>query len=326
MLDEPKSKEIYMSAKVTRFILVLVFFIPVFLNAAQVKQKGFRFDTPWLGVMLSDVSEKTLKNMGLENGVKISKVFKDSPADKAGLEIGDIIVSFDGKKVSNPNDLSNQVNMKKVNDQIDLKYFRDGKMNSTKVLIEKRKSPQVFMKKAPQIIKKKFHHSQNSVFLGVKVEQLSDQLREYFNVSNELGVLISEVIKDSPAEKAGMKAGDVITKVEDREVKSYRDLIRGLNYFDPNDEVKVYFIREKKLILKNLDKYIRKLGNILLHSEELDIVSLFEEYAWLKDLLDHHDAREKAFLFPILDARMPDSSRQEALQNISTQFKQLRKE
>ena len=235
-----------MLTKVTRFILVLVFSIPFFLNAAQTQQKGFRFDTPWLGVMLSDVSEKTLKNIGLDNGVKISKVFKNSPADKAGLEIDDIIVSFDGKKVSNPDDLSNQVNMKKVNDDIDLDYFRDGKMNSTKVTIEKRKSPEVFMKKAPQIIKKKFHHSQNSVFLGVKVEQLSDQLREYFNVSNGLGVLVSEVIKDSPAEKAGLKAGDVLTKVEDREVKNYQDLIRGLNYFDPNDEVKVYFIREKK--------------------------------------------------------------------------------
>jgi S1-C subfamily serine protease len=235
-----------MSAKVTKFILVLVFIIPVYLNAAQVNQKGFRFDTPWLGVMLSDVSEKTLKNMGLENGVKISKVFKDSPADKAGLEIDDIIVSFGGEKVSNSKGLSNQVNMKKVNDEIDLKYFRDGKMNSTKVTIEKRKSPEVFMKKAPQIMKKKFHHSQNSVFLGVKVEPLSDQLREYFNVSNGLGVLVSEVIKDSPAEKAGMKAGDVIIKVEDREVKNYRDLTRGLNYFDPNDEVKIHFIREKK--------------------------------------------------------------------------------
>ena len=87
----------------------------------------------------------------------------------------------------------------------------------------------------------------------------------------------------------------------------------------------LYFIREKKLILKNLDKYIRKLGNIFLHSERLEIVRLFEEYAWLKDLLDHHDAREKAFLFTILDEKLPDSTKQELLQDINKRFKQLEK-
>jgi len=206
--------------KVTKLFVLLALSIPLFLNASQVMQKSFRFDTPWLGVMLADVSDKKLEDLGLENGVRISKVFDGSPADKAGLKADDIVITFDGEKVNNPKDLSSSVKMKKVNDEVDLEYFRDGKTNSATLTIEKRKSPQVFMKKAPKVFKKKIHHSKNSVFLGVKVEKLTDQLREYFNVSDGLGVLVAEVVEESPAEKAGLKAGDVITKIEEREVKN----------------------------------------------------------------------------------------------------------
>jgi serine protease Do len=274
-----------MARNVTRFFLILVFTLPVFLNAAQVKNKGFRFDTPWLGVMLSDVSEKTLKNMGLDNGVRISKVFKNSPADKAGLEIDDIIVTFDGEKVSDSKDMSSRVKMRKASDEVELEYFRSGKMNSTTVKIEKRKSPKVFMQKEPHIFKKKIRHTQNSVFLGVKVESLTDQLRKYFNVSEGLGVLVSEVIEDSPAEKSGLKAGDVITKVEDREVKNYKDLIRGLNYFDPDDKVEIYFVRDKSkksvdvTLAKPQDKIEKMMwfdDNDFIHDFDVDLNELEE--------------------------------------------------
>jgi len=231
--------------KVTNLFVLLALSIPLFLNASQVMQKSFRFDTPWLGVMLADVSDKKLEDLGVENGIWISKVFDGSPADKAGLKADDIVVTFDGDKIYSHKDLSGSVKMKKVNDVVDLEYFRDGKINSATLTIEKRKSPQVFMKKAPKVFKKKIHHSKNSVFLGVKVEKLTDQLREYFNVSDGLGVLVAEVVEESPAEKAGLKAGDVITKIEEREVKNYHDLIRGLNYFDPNDEVEVFYVRDK---------------------------------------------------------------------------------
>jgi len=79
----------------------------------------------------------------------------------------------------------------------------------------------------------------------------------------------------------------------------------------------LFFVREKKQILKYFNKYIRDLGSILLHSAELNIVHLFEEYTWLKDLLDHHDAREKAFLFPTLDARLEPSLKHQLLQNVA---------
>ena len=90
----------------------------------------------------------------------------------------------------------------------------------------------------------------------------------------------------------------------------------------PEGAKPLYFEREKKQILKYLNKYVRKLGNILLNSEKLDIVTLFEDYAWLKDLLDHHDAREKAFLFPALDA-LSEGTRTEIRQDVSAHLAPL---
>ena len=62
---------------------------------------------------------------------------------------------------------------------------------------------------------------------------------------------------------------------------------------------------------------------LFLHTDELEIVSLFEEYAWLKDLLDHHDAREKAFLFAILDKKLQGSEKLELISTISKQLSSL---
>lgn len=265
-----------MTSKLIKFVLILIIALPVFPGAAQTKQKIFRFDTPWLGVEIDKVSEKILKDMGLNNGVIIEKVYKNSPAEKAGLESDDIIVSYDGEKVASPDELSDMVKMEKAGDEVELEYFRNGKMNSTKVKIEKRKSPQIFMNKKPYMMKKKFHPAKNSVFLGVRVEPLTDQLRDYFNVSEGLGVLVSEVLEDSPAEKAGIKAGDVITKIEQREVQNYHDLLRGLNYFDPNDKVEIYFVRNKskkslKVVLAEPESNIEKILRI---DDDDDIIDL----------------------------------------------------
>lgn len=84
----------------------------------------------------------------------------------------------------------------------------------------------------------------------------------------------------------------------------------------------LYFIREKKLILKKLNRFVRFLGELVLNSgkTKLDLVKLFEEYAWLKDLLDHHDAREKAFLFPTLEKKMSKDNRQQLLSELAQSY------
>jgi len=89
-----------------------------------------------------------------------------------------------------------------------------------------------------------------------------------------------------------------------------------------------YFIREKKLILREFSKFIRINSDVLLNAshKKADIVFLFEDYVWLRDLLDHHDAREKAFLFPVLEDKLDSKRCNEIATIIETKFTALEKE
>ncbi len=87
-----------------------------------------------------------------------------------------------------------------------------------------------------------FTYGQKGAYLGVEAKTLSRQLAGYFGVEN--GVLIETVIKDSPAQKAGLKAGDVITSVNKRMVADHGDLIRTLNYYNPGETVPVQIMRK----------------------------------------------------------------------------------
>jgi C-terminal processing protease CtpA/Prc len=83
-------------------------------------------------------------------------------------------------------------------------------------------------------------------WFGVSTDKLTDQLRTFFNIPEDLGVLVTEVVEDSPAEKYGLKAGDVIIQVGKKDVKDTYTLIRALDYYDVGDEVDVKLIRNKE--------------------------------------------------------------------------------
>jgi len=88
---------------------------------------------------------------------------------------------------------------------------------------------------------------EGTTFLGVNCEDISDQLREYFKVKSDVGVLISEVVEDSPAESAGLKAGDVIVAINKEEIWDSQDLTTTVREYEPEDEVKVKVIRKGRV-------------------------------------------------------------------------------
>jgi len=88
-------------------------------------------------------------------------------------------------------------------------------------------------------------------FLGVQIQDLSEQLSDYFKVKDGNGVLVSEVVEDSPAEKAGLKAGDIITNVDDKDIENAGDLTMTIRGYEPESKVSVAIIRDGKK--KNLE-------------------------------------------------------------------------
>ncbi len=91
-------------------------------------------------------------------------------------------------------------------------------------------------------------------FLGVVTDNLSKQMLEYFEVKH--GVVIKEIVEDSPAEKAGLKAGDVITFIEDRKIEDYSDLTRTISFYNPDEEINIDFVRKGSR--KNADVKLAK--------------------------------------------------------------------
>ena len=122
-------------------------------------------------------------------------------------------------------------------------------------------------KKNVKIIRKHKMIDEKAGFLGVQIQDLSEQLSDYFKVKDGNGVLVSEVVEDSPADKAGLKAGDIITKVDDANIENAGDLTATIRDYEPDTKVSVSVVRngkEKKLeaTLGEVEQnYFHKLGD-----------------------------------------------------------------
>lgn len=100
--------------------------------------------------------------------------------------------------------------------------------------------------KKHKMMDRPFLIDEKSGFLGVQIQDLSDQLSDYFKVKNGKGVLVSEVVEGSPAAKAGLKAGDIITKVDDEDIENAGDLTTTIRGYEPEAKVSISIIRDRK--------------------------------------------------------------------------------
>ncbi len=87
---------------------------------------------------------------------------------------------------------------------------------------------------------------EETTWLGVQIQPLTEQLRDYFKVRRNFGVLVTEVVEDSPADKAGLKAGDVILYVDREKINDYETLVDVIKDKEPGEEVKIKIIRDEK--------------------------------------------------------------------------------
>ncbi len=127
--------------------------------------------------------------------------------------------------------------------------------------------------KKHKMMEEPFLSAEKAGFLGVQIQDLSDQLSDYFKLNDGKGVLVSEVVEDSPAEKAGLKAGDIITKVDDQNIENAGDLTMTIRSYEPETKISISVIRngKKKKLKATLDEaeqnYSYKFGNL----EELKV-------------------------------------------------------
>ena len=207
-------------------------------------------DGPYIGVYAQPIDEDLQEafNLSRDKGIVLVDVMEQSPADKAGLQREDIIISFNGKKVDGTTPLADLVAETKVGDKVAVVYDRAGEQNTAIIEIgtrPKQDKQQAWLdRNAPRTLSRSYIHSgETSGYIGVAIQDLNDQLGDYFGVKDGEGVLVTEVFEDSPASEAGIKAGDVITGIDDQSVAESADLQDIIAEKKEGDKVAVHFLR-----------------------------------------------------------------------------------
>jgi len=203
----------------------------------------------FLGVHAEDVSKENMASYGMREvrGVGVTEVVKDSPAEKAGLRKGDVIVGFNGEAVTSTRKLNRLVNESSPDQNVRLTIARGGSEQEVSATLGKRDAfNKVWNEKTRDEMRQKIEKmrkdmpakikSGDGTFtinmgsyrrIGISTQTLTKQLADYFGVSE--GILVTSVVENSAAAKAGLKAGDVITAVDGEKVDSPGDVTRAIN-------------------------------------------------------------------------------------------------
>ena len=187
----------------------------------------------YIGVMMQEVDSERAKALKLheEGGVEITLVEQDSPAEKAGLKIGDVVLRYSGQRVEGMEQFSRMVRETAPGREVKIEISRGGAAQTVMVRVAQRKLPRVEWGDATPMPDRLDIHipdlprsfmTLRSSALGVEAESIDGQLAQYFGVKE--GALVRSVTKGSAAEKAGIRAGDVILRIEDTRIATPADI------------------------------------------------------------------------------------------------------
>ncbi len=199
--------------------------IEVAMNVAKQLRENGRVSRGWLGVLIQDVNSDLAESFGMDRprGALVSRVLPDSPADDAGFEVGDIILSFNGEKVVRSKDLPPLVGRTPVNQKAKVKVLRKGKRKSLTVKIGE------LPEEDDIVVAQSTPKSSKENRIGVVAAELTSKQRKQLDIS-EGGVLIVST-KRGAATRAGIHKGDVIimlNNVNIKDVDQFTELVNDL--------------------------------------------------------------------------------------------------
>ena len=189
----------------------------------QLRETG-RVTRGYLGLYPQDIDENLARGFNLKNnaGVFISEVIPDSPASRAGLKDGDVIIEIDGQKTDNSSDLYNIVSQVPVGKSIAVKYIRNGREKSTKVTIEARPDNEDESIMADN--KQTKNKTSEERWLDITVSGITPDIASRLQIrKNETGVVVINMSQYSKAYQAGLRPGDVIKAINGVGITSVED-------------------------------------------------------------------------------------------------------
>jgi serine protease Do len=213
---------------------------------------GLLSNATYLGVNLCEISSDRARELKLKEayGVEITRVEDSSPAEKAGLKSGDVVLEYNGQRVEGMEQFGRLVRETPPGREAKLLISRNGATQTVVATLQTRKlknltavmpnfdMPQMRLPDIPQIFT-----TWRSPVLGVEAESLGSQLASYFGVKE--GVLVRSVAPDTAAEKAGIKAGDVIVKVDGSTVTTPNELVSAIHAAASRKSFPVDLVRDR---------------------------------------------------------------------------------
>ena len=182
--------------------------------AGQLEQSGI-VKRGWIGVTIQNNNQETAKNMNLKNtqGVIVSAIAENSPASKAGLLVGDIIMNFGEKEINTSKDFSRMVAESPIGKEISLMVWRSGKIISINIPVVE--MPSVAQKNKPQ------QQEKDSITqkTGLKLAEITPEVLKLYNLSpSTMGLVVVSVEANSEGASQGIKKGDVLLKIDKKDV------------------------------------------------------------------------------------------------------------
>lgn len=318
-----------MNRKSLVIALAVLMALPVLSLTAQA---GHHSDA-WLGIYTQTVDDVLKEAFDLDSdyGVVVKMVIDDSPAEEAGLKQGDIILMFDGEKLTDADQLVASVKNHDPEDEVKILIARKGKelelvaeLGSRSKYEDAERYYKKALKLAPQVYSKTYKldkFSLSDTYIGVTLENLNYQLGEYFGVKDGKGALVTEVMDDSPAAKAGLKAGDVIIKVDGEEVDKLSDVKEAVSDKDEGDKIELSVLRNKNQIEFALE--VEESPEDFRHLENVFMIPDFDD-----DIITLPNLPKMKGLFRgDFDFDVPDMSElQEELEELEEELEELREE
>jgi serine protease Do len=229
----------------------------------------------WLGVETQEVTAEKAKVLKLsaERGVVVGKVLEDSPAAKAGLKDGDVVTEINGQRVEGTAQFRRMIREIPAGRSVQLTVWRDGRSQTINATLgkmqENRKRlmnamPQVFNFRTPEMPEvpmpdmPSFEWDNGNLLmnrprLGIDAEDISGQLGSYFGAPDGEGILVRDVNPGSAAEKAGVKAGDVITSLNGERIHGLAELRSKLSAAAEGKTAKLGILRNKSALMLDIE-------------------------------------------------------------------------
>ena len=298
-------------------------------------------DHAWLGVGINDLDKAKRSELGVPKTyvVHVNNVHEGSPADEAGIEVGDIIISINGKEAGDTGELIEMVRKVEPFTEVDVVLYRDGSEIKKSAVLGIRPRKYVWttddmddftidlegleglaaLGELGDLFVPRFDVGYawgGKGRLGVYVDDLGEGLAEYFEVPGGKGVLVEEIVEDSAAEEAGIRAGDVIIEIDGMRVGDTDELTKAISKMKGDVPTMIVIVRNGEQI--TVEATVAEADERIIHVPEKGVYIYGDDES--KALISEYQVQAKE----VLEEQMEEL--QEALEELREELEELRED